>query len=169
MRLLGKIFRSVKSYDGVGKINKDDFLSGLRDIGILFPKIDSEILVQFFDKDIDGSVNFEEFLICIRGQPNQLRQEIIDTSFAKFDKEKKGLVNVRDLRGVFNASSHPKVRNGEITEDQVFDQFIRNFNDHLGEGKIDKYEWDDYYAAVSENLQSDEHFVQLVKDVWKMN
>jgi Ca2+-binding EF-hand superfamily protein len=159
----------MNSYDGVGKINKDEFLFGLRDIGILFPKIDSEVLVQFFDKDIDGSVNFEEFLICIRGQPSEIRQEIINLAFSKFDKEKKGLVNIRDLKGVFNASSHPKVKSGEITEDQVFDQFIRNFNDPSGEGKIDRYEWNDYYSAVSQNLQSDEHFIHLVKDVWRMN
>ena len=156
----------MNSYDGKGKINKDEFLSGLRDIGILFPKIDSEILVQYFDKDIDGSVNFEDFLILIRGKMNEKRQNIIDEAFIKFDKEKCGLVNVRDLRGVFNASNHPKIKEGEVTEDQVFDMFLKNFNDSTGEGKINKYEWDDYYNAVSQDLSSDEHFIEIVKDVW---
>lgn len=159
----------MKSYDGIGKINKDEFLSGLRDIGILFPKIDSEIIVQFFDKDIDGSVNFEEFLVCIRDRPSGIRQEIIDIAFKKFDKENNGLVDIRDLKGVFNASSHPKVRIGELTEDQVFDQFMSNFNDHSGEGMIDLYEWNDYYAAVSQSVNSDDHFINLVKDVWRLD
>ena len=159
----------MSSYDGVGKINKDEFLSGLRDIGILFPKLDSEIIVQHFDKDIDGSVNFEEFLISIRSKPNEARQKIIDKAFQKFDKSGNGLINIRDLKGVFNANSHPKVKLGEITEDQVFDHFLRNFNDHTGEGMIDIYEWNDYYAAVSQSLSSDEHFIELVKDVWRLN
>lgn len=158
----------MHSYDGVGKINKDEFLSGLRDIGILFPKVDSEILVQYFDKDIDGSVNFEEFLICIRNKPSEKRQEIITFAFKKFDKEGNGLVDVRDLKGVFNAKSHPKVQIGEITEDQVFDQFMRNFNDHTGEGMIDFYEWNDYYSAVSQSVDNDDHFINLVKDVWNI-
>ena len=158
----------MKSYDGIGKINKDEFLSGLRDIGILFPKADSEFIVQFFDKDIDGSVNFEEFLISIRGKPNEIRQDIINKAFKKFDKEGNGLVNIRDLKGVFNATSHHKVKLGELTEDQVFDQFLRNFNDHTGEGMIDFYEWNDYYAAVSQSMDNDEHFVFLIKDVWKL-
>lgn len=159
----------MNSYDGRGKIDKDEFLSGLRDIGIIFPKIDSEILVQFFDKDIDGSVNFEDFLILIRGKMNEDRQKVVDNAFYKFDKEKCNLINIRDLRGVFNASNHPKVINGEITEDQVFDMFLRNFNDPTGEGKINKYEWDDYYNAVSQDLISDDHFIKIVKQVWDLN
>lgn len=159
----------MKSYDGVGKINKDEFLSGLRDIGILFPKIDSETIVQYFDKDIDGSVNFEEFLICLRGKPNDKRQAIIDKAFRKFDKNGSSYIDIRDLKGVFNATSHPKVKIGELTEDQVFDQFLRNFNDHTGEGMIDIYEWNDYYAAVSQSVSNDEHFISLVKDVWRLD
>lgn len=169
MRILAKIFRNMKSYDGVGKINKDEFLSGLRDIGILFPKHDSEIIVQYFDKDIDGSVNFEEFLICIRGCPNQTRQEVIDKAFKKFDKRHDGYVDRRDLKGVFNASSHPKVYRGEMTKDQVFDEFLKNFNDHTGEGLIDQYEWNDYYSAVSEAVNSDEHFIKILEDVWQLS
>ena len=43
LRILGKIFRQMKSYDNYDKINKDEFLSGLRDIGILLPKSDAEV------------------------------------------------------------------------------------------------------------------------------
>lgn len=159
----------MKSYDGRGKINKDDFLIALRDIGILFPKVDSEQLVQFFDKDIDGSVNFEEFMLCIRGLPNEERSRVVNEAFQKFDKERKGYANIRDLKGVFNSSTHPKVLSGEVTEDQVFDEFIRNFNDSYNEGIINKYEWDDYYSAVSKNVDSDEHFIYLVRNVWRMS
>jgi len=158
----------MDSYDGIGKINKDEFLGGLRDIGILLPKLYSEKLVQYFDKDIDGSVNFEEFLVAIRGQPSDKRQELIDIAFNKFDKNSSGIIDRRDLKGVFNASFHPKVISGEITEDQAFDQFIKNFNDHTGEGKVDRYEWNDYYSAVSFSLENDEHFISLIISVWRL-
>ena len=55
---------------------------------------------------------------------------------------------------------------GEITLEQAFDEFLRNFNDHTGRGKIDKFEWDDYYAAISYNMENDDHFVLLLKMVW---
>jgi Ca2+-binding EF-hand superfamily protein len=54
--------------------------------------------VQYFDKDFDGYVNFEDFLIGIRQTPNELRQEIIDTAFKKFEKDGSNTVDVRDLR-----------------------------------------------------------------------
>jgi hypothetical protein len=38
---------------------------------------------------------------------------------------------------VFNCSKHPKVIAGEMSEEQVFAQFLKNFNDY-GEGKIDR-------------------------------
>jgi hypothetical protein len=52
--------------------------------------------------------------------------------------------------------------------EQAFDEFLKNFNDRTGTGKIDKLEWDDYYAAVSYNMDNDEHFLKLVKIVWQL-
>jgi hypothetical protein len=43
LRIIGKIFRQMASYDGYNKINKDEFLSGLRDIGVLLPKSEAEV------------------------------------------------------------------------------------------------------------------------------
>lgn len=48
--------------------------------------------------DIDGCVNFEDFLIGIREKPNDKRQNLIDEAFAKFDFGNQGLVNIRDLK-----------------------------------------------------------------------
>ena len=33
----------MKSYDGVNKIDKDEFLVALRDLGILLPKVAAEV------------------------------------------------------------------------------------------------------------------------------
>jgi hypothetical protein len=48
LRIMGKIFREMGSYDGVNKINKDEFLAGLRDIGILLPKSAAEVFEYIF-------------------------------------------------------------------------------------------------------------------------
>ena len=61
------------------------------------------------------------------------------------------------------------VQEGLITEDQAFDEFIRNFNDKYGLGKVDRYEWNDYYSAVSFNVHNDDHFIKLVKNVWQLD
>jgi hypothetical protein len=40
---MGKNLREMKSYDGLNKIDKDEFLAGLRDLGILLPKLAAEV------------------------------------------------------------------------------------------------------------------------------
>ena len=79
------------------------------------------------------------------------------------------MIDIRDLKGVFNANKHPKVISGEITQEQAFDEFSRNFNDHTGAGKIEQCEWNDYYAAVSASVEDDEHFIMLVKSTWQID
>eukprot|EP00362_Geleiidae_sp_MMETSP1317_P000728 CAMPEP_0201283622 /NCGR_PEP_ID=MMETSP1317-20130820/31254_1 /ASSEMBLY_ACC=CAM_ASM_000770 /TAXON_ID=187299 /ORGANISM="Undescribed Undescribed, Strain Undescribed" /LENGTH=49 /DNA_ID=CAMNT_0047600531 /DNA_START=248 /DNA_END=397 /DNA_ORIENTATION=+ len=49
---------------------------------------------------------------------------MVDKAFLKFDKDGNGYIDNRDLRGVYNASLHPKVQKGEMTEEQVFTEFL---------------------------------------------
>jgi len=77
----------------------------------------------------------------------------VDKAFLKFDKDGSGYITGDDLRyffiflskklkyslnirGVYNVSFHPKVRKGEMTEDQVFLEFLQSFGDVNKDGKI---------------------------------
>ena len=132
-------------------------------------KTEFDILLNYFDKDSDGSCDFEEFLTGIRGKPNGRRQAIIDKAFLKFDREGNGIIDVTDIRQVFNCAKHPKVVSGEMSEEQVFALFLKNFNDVTGNGKIDRREWNDYYSAVSYSIDNDDHFVILMKTAWNLD
>ena len=63
---------------------------------------------------------------------------------------------------------HPKVQTGEMTEDEVFLEFLQNFGDRNRDGKITRSEWNEYYAAVSASVDNDDHFVQLMKAAWRL-
>ena len=90
---------------------------------------------------------------------NSKRQAITDKAFLKFDKDGNGYIDANDLKGVYNVSFHPKVVSGEMTEDQVFAEFLANFGDKNNDGKITRKEWNDYYSAVSSSIDNDDHFV----------
>ena len=47
-------------------------------------------MLNFFDKDKDGTVDFTEFLIGVRGVLNDKRQAIVDKAFLKFDRDGSG-------------------------------------------------------------------------------
>ena len=85
-----------------------------------------------------------------------------------FDHDGSGLITSADLRVKFDTSHHPKVNSGEMTDEEVFVQFLASFGDRNGDGVITKQEWDDYYAAVSANVDNDSHFVALMKQAWKL-
>ena len=67
------------------------------------------------DTNHDGKINLDEFLIAVRGKPNNRRQAIIDKAFLKFDKDWNGTLTIEDMKGVYNAKNHPKVKSGEKT------------------------------------------------------
>jgi Ca2+-binding EF-hand superfamily protein len=169
IRLTGKVFRQFDSYDGKNKLNKEDFIFGLRECGIILQNEDLQIILDFFDKDKDEMINFTEFLIALRGIPNDRRQAIIDKAFLKFDKEGTGLIDVTEIRQVYNCSKHPKVVSAEMSEEQVFSLFLKNFNDRYNIGKIDRKEWNDYYSAVSYSIDNDDHFVIMMKTTWNLD
>ncbi len=167
LRGLSRSFKILDD-DGNRKVNKEEFYWGLRDNQIEISQREAVILLESLDTNGDGHVDFDEFLFAIRGRPSDSRQKYIDLAFFKFDKDANGFISADDLRGVYDCSQHPKVINGELTEDEVFVEFLKNFGDKNGDGKITKPEWNDYYAAVSSNIDNDQHFIDLMKAAWKI-
>ena len=94
---------------------------------------------------------------------------MVRKAFLKFDANGDGHIGAADLKGVYNCQMHPKVQNGELTEDEVFLEFLQNFGDKNNDGKITQEEWIEYYSAVSSSIDNDEHYVQLMKAAWKLD
>ncbi len=53
-----------------------------------------------------------------------------------------------------------------MTRDEIFMEFLSNFNDKNGDGKIEREEFNDYYAAVSADIDNDDYFVLMVLQAW---
>ena len=87
----------------------------------------------------------------------------------KFDKDGSGHIDKYDLEGVYDVSMHPKFQNGEMTKEEIFNEFLANFADLNGDGKVTREEWNEYYAAISSNIDNDDHFVLLMRNAWKLD
>lgn len=59
---------------------------------------------------------------------SQRRLALVQQAFSKLDKSGDGVITVEDLHGVYSARQHPKYISGEMTEDDVFRQFLNSFN-----------------------------------------
>ncbi|CAD8140774.1 unnamed protein product [Paramecium pentaurelia] len=168
IRTLGKTFRGFESFDHKCRIDKDEFLIGLKQNGVILTKFQTDFLLNYLDRNRDGSIDVAEFLYLIRGSPNENRLEVIVQAFKKFDKDNLGFIVADDFKGIFNAKNHPKVTRGELTEDQAYIEFLQYFKKGNQSGHITLNEWKEYYAAVSADIESDENFIALIKETWRL-
>lgn len=61
---------------------------------------------------------------------NQSRRNLVKKAFDKLDKNRNGIVEVDDLKGVYNAKFHPDVKLGKKTEEEVLAEFLDTFEMH---------------------------------------
>ncbi len=68
------------------------------------------------------------------------RKALINQAFDIIDQDHDGIITVADMECSYNAKKHPKYINGEWTEDQVFGNFLKEFDsqDHP-DGKVQKH------------------------------
>ena len=72
------------------------------------------------------------------------------------------------MKAAYNAHLHPRVISGELSEDEVFLDFLTNFTDKNRDGRVHWDDWLAYYTHVSQKIWDRDHFVALIKAAWKM-
>uniref|UniRef100_A0A1I8IW38 Calcyphosin-like protein n=1 Tax=Macrostomum lignano TaxID=282301 RepID=A0A1I8IW38_9PLAT len=140
---------------------------GCTDFGADLSKQEMDAIFDKVDKDGSGSLDFDEFLAALRPPMSNARRELITKAFKKLDKTCDGVITVEDLKGVYNCKHHPKFRNGEWTEDDVFKEFAAHLR---GEGNVDgtitKDEFMNYYSGVSASVDNDAYFALIMKTAY---
>ena len=58
---------------------------------------------------------------------NNFRRSLAEKAFRVMDKDKSGVLNVEDLKGVYNAKKHPDVIAGKKTEEEILGEFLDTF------------------------------------------
>lgn len=66
-------------------------------------------MFDVFDTNRDGTLNIDEFLMAIRGELNDFRAALVEKAFRKIDKDSSGVIDIDDIKDLYNASKHPDV------------------------------------------------------------
>uniref|UniRef100_A0A1I8IGV6 Calcyphosin-like protein n=1 Tax=Macrostomum lignano TaxID=282301 RepID=A0A1I8IGV6_9PLAT len=163
---LGRQFRIIDD-DGSRSLDRKEFCKGCTDFGADLSKQEMDAIFDKVDKDGSGSLDFDEFLAALRPPMSNARRELITKAFKKLDKTCDGVITVEDLKGVYNCKHHPKFRNGEWTEDDVFKEFLRTFEAEGNvDGTITKDEFMNYYSGVSASVDNDAYFALIMKTAY---
>jgi len=170
---LGRQFRLMDD-DNSGELSYQEFATALSSYRIGVADEDLTLVFKIVDRDHSGSVNYDEFLRSIRGTMNSFRKNLVQAAFNKLDRDGSGVIDIRDLADVYNAKSHPDVRSGQKTEEDVLNEFLETFETHhnLGSGtrdhRVTYEEFEEYYNNVSASIDNDQHFELLMNNAWKL-
>jgi Ca2+-binding EF-hand superfamily protein len=58
---------------------------------------------------------------------NSFRRSLAEKAFRVMDKDKSGVLNIDDIKGVYNAKKHPDVIAGKKTEEEILGEFLDTF------------------------------------------
>jgi Ca2+-binding EF-hand superfamily protein len=170
---LSRKFR-IMDDDNSGTLDESEFKKGMKECKIadLSDKAIAH-LFRYFDRDDSGSISYDEFLVGIRGQLNKNRAAIVDLAFDVLDKDGSGLVDIDDIKNVYDTSRHPDVIHKLKTKDEILKEILMSFEggkkNSEKDGIVDRKEFQDYYANVSASIDNDEYFELMIRNAWHIS
>ncbi len=117
-----------------------------------------KVLFRAFDRDGNGTIDYDEFLRVVKGDMKPNRMKLVKMAFKVLDKDGSGEVDYNDICDTYNAKKHPAVLEGRKTERQVLEEFLATFEMALSgkaDGIVTLEEFIEYYTSVSASIDND--------------
>ena len=125
-----------------------------------------------FDTNRNGEMNYEEFISSFVGEMCERRKRLITILFETFDKDRKGFVDLDEIRNSFSPINHPDVVTGKKTEDEILAEFLDNLQYHFSLLKSEKEQENNqinldeflaFFNYISAGIEDDDYFEDVIK------
>jgi hypothetical protein len=120
------------------------------------------------DRDKNGTIDFDEFLIGIRGDMNPRRTAMVDMVFDMLDTDHSGEISIDEMIDRYDFTSHPEVKNGTKTARDCMKEFIKQWDRFDSDGKVSREEFHDYYKGISASIDGDDYFELMIRNAWRI-
>jgi len=164
---IARIFKAMDD-NGNRQLDLEDFRWGFIDYGFNLTIEEAQQLLTHFDRDGNGTVSYDEFLQAIKGEMNPARVQWVRAAYDKLDVTKDGRVTLEDIAQIYDANEHPDVKEGKKTPDQIFAEFMSQWDTQEADGIVTFEEFCEYYEGVSCSIDGDDYFEAMMKSAWKL-
>jgi Ca2+-binding EF-hand superfamily protein len=162
--------------DQSGELDYSEFKKALDDyrVGCTDPEADQ--IFQIFDRNRNGTINFDEFMFTILGELNPYRQNIIKQAFQSLDANGNGTLEIDEVKSKYDPTRHPDVVAGVRTAEDCRSEFLDMFSTHhnvsnsfAGDRSVSLQEFTDYHHFISSFIEADKMFKLFMSGVWNMD
>ncbi len=166
----------LKQYDRKGdkEISFPDLFEIFNNLNLHISEKDAKLLFSDFSEN--SKMNYAKFLTAlVDNSLNERRENIVKEAFNRLDTENCGIVNLSDVKLVFNSKNCPLVKEGDATEEEFYNNFMETFQTHhnlVRSPKIKKVNYDEflnYYKYFSLTIQDDYLFEETLISCWKLS
>jgi Ca2+-binding EF-hand superfamily protein len=170
------LINQFRQYDRKGnkEISFPDFIEILSNINLHISEKDAKLLFSDFCEN--STLNYMKFLTALKENTlNDRRLYIVKEAFKRLDIEDCGVVNLSDVKNLFNSKNSPLVNEGDVTEEEFYNGFMESFQTHhniFRSAKIKKVNFDEflnYYKYYSITIEDDYLFEDTLISCWKLS
>ena len=166
------VSRVLRLMDDSGdkRLSKSELKYGLRDFGIDLSNDQIGRIMQYFDRDHDGTISFDEFLRGLAPPLNESRLDMVQQAFDILDVTGDGLVTIEDMAQAYDASWHPDVKEGTADPNKALRKLLDQFDTpDEKDGIVTFEEFVEYYTNLSSSIDDDTYFELMMRNAWHMS
>jgi len=157
---------AIMDNNGDKRLTKDELKFGLSDYGIELNIRELDDLFFYFDRDRNGFIDINEFLVGMRGDLNDNRRKFVKLAFDTLDTDKSGYITTDEIAQAYDVSANPDVLSGKKTKEQALHDFMSQWDRIDSDGIVTYEEFEDYYKEVSASIDGDEYFELMMRNAW---
>mmetsp|Transcript_1443 Transcript_1443/g.2026 ORF Transcript_1443/g.2026 Transcript_1443/m.2026 type:complete len:1301 (-) Transcript_1443:1473-5375(-) len=171
MNGIASLSRILKQMDDTGDLCLDrrELTEGFKNFGVKLTSQDVSDVFAALDRDRNGKISLDEFLVGMRGDLNERRKKLVLLAFSRIDLTGDGVVTIEDLEQVYDCSQHPEFKAGTKTKAQILREFLDNFDEGDKDGIVTQDEFIDYYKSLSASIDKDDYFELMIRNAWHIS
>lgn len=155
--------------DGNGSLDIQEFTKVINEHKLGWTAEQIKLVFEHFDEDRSKTITYNEFLFAIRGQLNERRKGLVLLAYQRLDADKSGIVDLEDIKKLYDGKKHPDVIAGKRTEESVLAEFLDTFDTEEKDGKVTLREFEKYYGNVSASIDDDDYFELMIRNAWHIS